>query len=286
MPTIGRPSIPKVNSRSLNPTPPKNLPKPVHVPPNKLCELKDWSKRDHLEVRFTTSPGYPNKHSSLTHGAIALYNPRANHKNHAIFGCKLPNITRNIDNFFRQRVDALAPLRQEHGFLDNKLNYIVHPTDVLFLQDEILDVLIKAKELTSQPPENLVSSNSYSYAITAMIFAVEKLLARPVFDPAAASRILHVMEMNALAFGLKDPDVVDRIVALCSSIKERIHSFDNLSKEYKFSLGLPLNSTPPSFHSLIDDLLVEESELLMQCSHLIKLIDDLDEKSNPGFNLG
>ena len=109
-----------------------------------------------------------------------------------------------------------------------------------------------------QQKYNMINANCFSYSVTTLNLAIEKLLTQPILDSAAVSRIFTVIEEQALFSGVRNnTSVSERIMSLCTSIQNRLNTSFNHSEPdkklaqqaYDLIMKLDINNyiDPPTF---------------------------------------
>lgn len=172
-----------------------------------MRDLADWPDSEY-ELMFATKEGLPIPRFPISHSAIALRNPQD--QTFSVYGRQSPF---DYSQWLRDGFHIRTAMSNEKPYLNNKFNFTAYPTDVFFSKDEILGFLTLADEVINQQQScNMVFSNCYSYSVTVMTFAIKTLLSRPVFDSAAALRILNVMDLHPLndhgSFGVLNNNLV------------------------------------------------------------------------------
>ena len=196
-----------------------------------MRDLGDWP--DSLyELMFATKEGLPIPRFPISHSAIALRNPQD--ETFSVYGRQSPF---DYSQWLRDGFHIRTAMSNEKPYLHPKFNFTGYPTNVFFSKDEILGFLKLADEIINQKQScNMVFSNCYSYSVTVMTLAIKTLLTRPVFDSAAALRILNVMDWHPLndhaSIGvLNNSQVVNSLHAVLSEIHARFDKVTDIPKD-------------------------------------------------------
>lgn len=204
----------------------------VNIPPDKMCALSDFPQHGSFELMFATKEGLPIRSFPIQHSAVALYNPE--NGMFAVYGRQSPF---GIHSLLERRFNFSTRQDNEKEYLTQGFSFKAYPTNVYFKKSEIEDFLGSADRLINETQTcNMVGSNCYSYSVTAIALALQKLIARPVFDSSAMSRVLTTLQQHPLfdhgSIGvLNNKIVVDNLLSVLFTIKTHLHSVIDKSME-------------------------------------------------------
>lgn len=204
---------------------------PVQIPFKRMGSLKNTSKDTQLELMFATKAGLPIPHFPVTHSAIAF---RSSDDDYAVYGRQSPFAP---SQWVRSGFKFYTKVDNEKPYLMGGYGFTAYPTGVFFNKKEISDILNTADKLINQSQScNMIQSNCYSFSVTVMSLAIEKLLARPKFDAIDVSKILAVMEEHPLSdhhsIGvLNNGTVVDKLDGVLSLAETKLRNLKGSDKE-------------------------------------------------------
>lgn len=196
--------------------------RPVRIPSKKMGSMRFWAKNASYELLFATREGLPIKGFPITHSAVAFR--KSEDETYTVYGRQSPFDLSSLKQHgfhWRTRVD------NEKKYLPKGFNFTAYPTGVFFNLEEMSYILHRSDELINERQYcTMAISNCYSFSITAMILAIEKLLLRPVFEPDDVRQILSVMQermKDHLSIGVANNDVVvSELEKVLESVKQRV----------------------------------------------------------------
>lgn len=205
---------------------------PITVKKDKLSSIETWPSKNQYELMFATKSGLPIPHFPITHSAIALANSQ--NGTYAVYGRQSP-----MDFTMWLKKGILINTRKDNElpYLNDNYEFTLYPTGVSFRKSEIDYFLNAADKAINQLQScNMVSSNCYSYSVTAMTFALHCLIERPTFDYAKVRQIISVMKEHPLndhsSFGVfNNSTVVDLLLSVLYSIKNKVNALSDVSDD-------------------------------------------------------
>jgi len=170
------------------------IPKQIKIEPHQMSSLEACPS-GLFELMFSTKPGIPVPHFPITHSAIALHNPE--HNLFAVYGRQSPY---DISTWFKSGFRLFTETDNEKKYLSPNFHFTAYASGVFFTRAEVDSFLETANRLINQGTTcNMINSNCYSFSVTAMTLAIDKLLSREIVSARDISRVMTLIEGHPLA---------------------------------------------------------------------------------------
>ncbi|KTC65045.1 Uncharacterised protein (plasmid) [Legionella adelaidensis] len=193
--------------------------KSIEIPFAKMRPLTELTGP--LELLFATKEGLPIPRFPISHSALAFRSGDT----FSVYGRQSPL---DVSNWLVRGISFRTQVDNEQSYLSQRFNFKGYPTNVFLTPVEVSQLLKEADRIINQNQFcNLISSNCYSFSVTGLVRAVNKIVERPTWSPEEIEKILTVLEDHPLgdhcAVGVfNNAVVVGELLALFSKIKDKI----------------------------------------------------------------
>lgn len=197
--------------------------KPIKITSDRMLPLEKMPKDTPLELLFATKEGLPIPRFPVSHSAIALRNPADD--TFSIYGRQSPL---DFLKWFRDGISLRTRVEDEKRYLNPRIYFTGYPTESYFSKKEVEEMLHSADHLINEKQYcDMARSNCYSFTVTVMSLAIEKLVARAILDSRAIGQILTVLEEHPLtdhySVGvLSNKVVVDKLLSVLDDANRRL----------------------------------------------------------------
>lgn len=162
---------------------------------DRLTTLETLEEHQLLEWMFAKKPGLPLRFFPITHSAIGLRVLTDDAV--VIMGRQSPW---DLTYWIRDGFTLETKLDNEKKYLHSHIEFQAFPSGVVLTKAESQQALESADKLINQSQFcDMLRSNCYSFSGSATLFAIEAIMAREIFVPEDASKLLSLFEHHALA---------------------------------------------------------------------------------------